>query len=477
MSNPDSAHLRRTLGLVGLVAFGLSYMSIGTIFTTYGIVNQLTEGRLPLAYVVALVAMIFTAGSYALMVRKYPVAGSAYTFSQQAFGGLTGFLTGWVLLLDYLFIPMINFMILGFYVSTQFPSIPSQVFAVAALLLVLLVNIFGISFVSKFNGTLFVFSLAKTILFVIVAAKAAVNDPNAPGLLEPFTPGAMGFDPILSGAAVLALSFLGFDAVSTLSEEARNARRDIPRAIMLTTIIGGGLFIFVSWVGALAYHPENWALVPDSMINAAGVALMSVLGGAWAPVLEIITVFSAILACIGSGLAGQASVSRILYSMGRDGTLPRQLGRLSKRFGTPVVASITVSTFALACLFLTLQQAAFMISFGALAAFVMVNLSVIRVYLFPKNGQGVRTVRGWLLYGVGPSLGVAMTLWLWTSLHPTTWIVGGAWLAIGLVIVVIKTRRFTRPMPRMEFESDTPSTEAINAYSPNREGLAASEPR
>lgn len=468
MSNTDSLHLRRTLGLVGLVAFGLSYMSIGTIFTTYGIVNQLTEGKLPLSYLVALVAMIFTAGSYALMVKKFPVAGSAYTFSQQAFGGLTGFMTGWVLLLDYLFIPMINFMILGFYVSTQFPSVPSQVFSVAALLLVLIVNVIGMNFVSKFNGVLFSVSLAKTILFVIIAAKAAVGDPSAPGLLEPFVPGATGFEPILSGAAVLALSFLGFDAVSTLSEEAKNARRDIPRAIMLTTVIGGGLFIFVSWIGALAYHPENWDLIPDSMINAAGVALMSELGGTWAPVLELITVFSAILACIGSGLAGQASVARILYSMGRDGTLPRPLGRLSRRFGTPVVASITVSVFALACLFLTLEQAAFMISFGALAAFVMVNLSVIRVYLFPKKGQANRSAKGWILYGVGPSIGLFMTVWLWASLHPTTWIVGGAWLLVGLVIVAVKTKNFRRPMPQMQFESETPSTESIDTYASDR---------
>jgi amino acid transporter len=464
VAQQEGAHLRRTLGLVGLIAFGLSYMALGTVFTTYGVVNQLTNGHLSLSYVIALVAMLFTAASYAAMVKKFPVAGSAYTYTQQAYGGIAGFLTGWVLLLDYLFIPMINFMILGFYVGTQFPSIPSQVFAFGALVLVLIFNILGIKFVNRLNGFIVAISLASVMIFVILAAKAVIGDPNAPSLLEPFIPGAEGFSPALSGAAVLALSFLGFDAVSTLSEEAKNARRDIPRAIMLTTLIGGGLFIFVSWIGALAYRPENWANIPEEMINAAGVALITELGGSLAPMLEIFVVFGSIVGCIGSGLAGQVSVARILYSMGRDGTLPKPLGFLSKRFGTPVVAAITVSVFALACLFLTLEQAAFMISFGALAAFTMVNLSVIKVYLFPKEGGADRSFKSILLYGIVPAIGVVLSIWLWTSLHPMTWLIGAIWFVIGFAILAIKTGFFRRPVPRMNFDEAEPSTEVIDAY-------------
>ena len=171
-----------------------------------------------------------------------------------------------------------------------------------------------------------------------------------------------------------------------------------------------------------------------------------------------------IAGCIGSGLAGQVSVARILYSMGRDGTLPRPLGHLSKRFGTPVVAAVTVSVFALACLFLTLDQAAFMISFGALAAFTMVNLSVIRVYLFPKEGQADRSTKTWILYGIAPAIGVVLSIWLWTSLHPATWVVGGIWALIGFTILAIKTGFFRRTVPQMTFDEDSPSTEAIDAY-------------
>ncbi|RBP64973.1 amino acid transporter [Brevibacterium sanguinis] len=460
MSQQSAPHLKRALGLVGLTLFGLSYMAVATVFTTYGIVNQVTEGRLPLAYVVALITMIFTAMSYAAMVRRYPVAGSAYTYVQQSYGGTAGFLTGWVLLLDYLFIPMINFMILGLYVGTQFPSIPTQVFSLAAVIIIYVFNVLGIKLANRFNITTVAISVATVVVFGILALKAAIGDPEAPGLIEPFIPGSDGFSPILTGAGILALSFLGFDAVSTLSEEARNPQRDIPRAIILTTLLGGGIFILISWVGALSYHPDDWSVVPQELLDAAGVVLAEHVGG---QILATLMVISSIAGCLGSGLAGQVSVSRILYSMGRDGTLPKVLGTLSKRFKTPAVATTVVSVIALSCLFLTLDQAAFMISFGALAAFSMVNLSVIRAYLFPATGDAVRTPGAIVRYGLVPLIGFGLCIWLWTSLEPFTWVIGIAWALIGLGILLVKTRFFRRPVPTLRFDEvvvDEPADES-----------------
>lgn len=460
MSKTETVQLKRELGLGGLILFGLAYMAISTVFTTYGIVNQVTEGRLPLAYTVALLTMLFTAYSYASMVRKYPVAGSAYTYSQQAFGGGVGFLTGWVLLLDYLFIPMINFMILGLYVSTQFPSVPTWIPTLLTLIAVFVFNVLGIKLVAKLNIFVIALSVASMAIFAIFAVKAAIGDPDAPGILEPFIPGSEGFSPIFAGAGILALSFLGFDAVSTLSEEAKHPRRDIPRAIMLTTLIGGVLFIVVSWVGARAYVLPDWAEAPRELIDAAGIVLAHHVAGEW---LGVLFVVFTVATCFGSGLAGQVSVSRILYSMGRDGTLPKPLSKLSGRFGTPIVAASAVSIFALLSLVLTLEEAAFMISFGALAAFAMVNLSVIRVYLFPKKGDAAeRTPLGYIKYGVAPIIGLALSIWLWTSLEPRTWVIGAIWFAVGLAILLAKTRFFTKPVPKMDL-SEGPETRVIDA--------------
>lgn len=460
MSDSTQPKLKRSLGLVGLTLFGVTYMTVITVFTTYGIVNQVTDGHLPAAYVVAVVAMLFTAASYGAMVRRYPVAGSAYTYTQQSFGGAAGFLTGWVMLLDYLFIPMINFMLIGIYLNTQFPAVPVWAFTLGALLLVLLFNVLGINLVNKVNVAIIALSVLLVIIFMVLAFKHALGGNTEISLIDPFTFGEGGIGAIASGAAILALSFLGFDAVSTLSEEAKRPRKDIPRAIVLSTLVGGLFFILVSWAGAVAYSPD-WASLSDGEIEAAGVTVMNNIGG------EAFTAFFVavyVVGAFGSGMTGQVSVSRILYAMGRDGMLPKPLSRLHQRFGTPVVAAVVVSIFALSSLFLSLDTVAFMISFGALAAFAMVNLSVIRTYLFPKGGRREpMTARSILVHGVAPLIGFALTIWLWTSLQPETWIVGGIWLLVGVAIIAIVTGGFRRPVPMMDFSEGDPTTQQIDA--------------
>ncbi|UOQ61748.1 APC family permease [Leucobacter rhizosphaerae] len=459
MSDSSQPRLKRTLGLTGLTLFGVTYMTVITVFTTYGIVNQVTDGHLPAAYIVAVVAMLFTAASYGAMVRRYPVAGSAYTYSQQSFGGAAGFLTGWVMLLDYLFIPMINFMLIGIYLNTQFPDIPVWAFTLAALLLVLLFNILGITLVSKLNMAIIGLSVILVVVFVALSFKTAFGGDASVSLIEPFTFGEGGIGAIASGAAILALSFLGFDAVSTLSEEAKNPRKDIPRAIVLSTLVGGLLFIIVSWAGSLAFQPD-WASLSQAEVDAAGTTVMDSFGVPW---MTSFFVAVYVVGAFGSGMTGQVSVSRILYAMGRDGMLPKPLSRLHQRFGTPIVAAITVSVFALSALFLSLDTVAFMISFGALAAFAMVNLSVIRTYIFPKGGRreplGARSI---IVHLIFPLIGFALTIWLWTSLQPTTWIVGAIWLAVGVVIIAIVTGGFKRPVPKMDFSEQDPTTEQID---------------
>ncbi|WP_336660469.1 APC family permease [Leucobacter sp. USHLN153] len=451
-------HLKRELGLTGLTLFGVTYMTVITVFTTYGIVNQVTDGHLPASYIVAVITMLFTAASYGAMVKRYPVAGSAYTYTQQSFGGAAGFLTGWVMLLDYLFIPMINFMLIGIYLNTQFPAVPVWVFTLVALLLVLVFNILGINLVNKVNFVIIALSVVLVVVFVALAFKEYLGGDQTVGIIEPFTFGEGGIGAIASGAAILALSFLGFDAVSTLSEEAKKPRRDIPRAIILSTLVGGFFFILVSWAGGLAFNPD-WSTLSAEQIDAAGTTVMDTFGVDW-----ITSFFVAVyvVGAFGSGMTGQVSVSRILYAMGRDGMLPRPLSRLHHRFGTPIVAAIVVSVFALSSLFLSLDTVAFMISFGALAAFAMVNLSVIRTYLFPKDGRRPEGAGAWIRYGLVPLIGFALTIWLWTSLQALTWLVGAIWLVVGVIIIAIVTGGFRRPVPKMDFSERDPSTEQID---------------
>lgn len=236
LSEPEG-HLRRALGLPSLVLFGLVYIVPLTVFTTYGIVTETTGGRLPVAYVVTLVAMGITALSYARMVVAFPVAGSAYTYTQKTFGAPLGFLTGWSLLLDYLFLPMLNYLVIGIYLEAAFPSIPAAVFIIASIALVTVLNIVGIVSVARANFVIIAVQTVFIITFVVLAL-VKVSGRGSVNLLAPFTGdgSASGLGVIFAGAAVLCLSFLGFDAVSTLTEEARRPTRDVPRAIIIATV-------------------------------------------------------------------------------------------------------------------------------------------------------------------------------------------------------------------------------------------------
>ena len=443
--------LKRALGLPGLVLFGLTYLAPVTVFTTYGLVTSITENHLPAAYLVALIAMLFTASSYGKMARAFPVAGSAYTYTQQTFGGGLGFLAGWTLMLDYLFLPMVNFMLIGLYANTQLPDVPAWVFLLGALLLTLVLNVVGITLVNRVNIVIVTVSVLLAVVFVALSLNYLGANPSSAGLIEPFLPGG-GLGAVFSGAAILALSFLGFDAVSTMSEEARNPRRDIPRAILLTTLIGGAIFIVVAWVGALVF--PDWQSFTS--VDTAGVEVMARVGG---QIFTTIFVAVYIVGAFGSGMATQISVTRIIYAMGRDGVLPRILGRLSIRFRTPVVAAVVVSLISCLGFFLALGDVFNMISFGALFAFSIVNLAVVKHFLFPRGGRiSPAHLRDWITFGVLPLIGFALTIWLWTSLVPSAFAVGLMWMGAGIIVLAIMTRGFTRKAPIMDFsEAEIPA--------------------
>jgi putrescine importer len=435
--------LRRVLGVPSLVLFGLVYMVPLTVFTTYGIVTQMTGGRLPTAYIVTLVAMVFTARSYGQMARALPFAGSAYTYSQRSFGPGVGFLTGWALLLDYLFLPMINYLVIGIYLNAAFPVIPPWVFVLASIAIVTVLNIVGVVSVARANILIIGVQAIFIVVFVALAA-GSIGQGRTVDLLAPFTGngGAGGFGPLVAGAAVLCLSFLGFDSVSTMAEETRDPKKSLPRAIMITTLIAGILFIALAYVSHLVLPSHAF-----TSVDAAALDVMTKAGGQF---LAAFFTAAYVAGAAGSALTSQASVSRILYAMGRDGVLPtRFFGRISTRSGTPVLAILAVSVVSLLALVIDLGLLAEMISFGALIAFSAVNLSVIKYYFF---GQKLRGGLHVLNYLVVPAIGVALTVWLWTSLSQRALIVGLIWLAVGFIYLLCLTRGFRRRTPMLDLK-------------------------
>lgn len=451
MTSTDTS-LRRVMGVPSLVIFGLAYMVPLTVFTTYGLVAATTGGHVPTAYLVTLVAMLFTAFSYAALVKAFPRAGSAYTYARRAFGGHVGFLTGWSLMIDYLLLPLINYVLMGIYLNAQLPGIPPWVFALAGVLLITGLNIVGITVVRNANLVLVGLQLVFAAVFVVCAVLHVLQNPGV-SLLQPLYDAGLTLPGLLAGAAMLALSFLGFDAISTLSEEARDAARTVPRAIVLTTIIGGLIFTVIAYVSTLVIPEVADIENPDAAANQ----IMELSAGRW---LEVFFLVAYIAGCIAAALASQASVSRILFAMGRDGVLPRFFARVSRRYQTPIGAAIFVGVVSLAALFADLNTVASLISFGALAAFSLVNLSVIKHFLFDERRRGGAAI---LRYGVLPGLGFALTAWLWFSLSALALTVGLVWIGVGLVWLAVLTRGFRRRPPEVEFDDEAPAPERVVA--------------
>ena len=432
---------RRHFGPFTLVLFGLAYMAPLIVLGTFGIVAQASRGATASSYVLALVALLFTAASYAKMAGLHPVAGSAYAYVSHAMGRPTGFLIGWAVTLDYLFLPMVTWLIGAAYLHDTFPMLPMPALVLAFIAITTTLNIVGFRLANGINVLLMLVQGVVLVLFVKLAIGFLGNQAPA-ALMAPLVNPATGISAIAAGAAVAAYSFLGFDAVTTLAEETREPKRTMPRAIWLTALAGGIIFIVASYVAQLV-HP-GYAFHDSS---AAGNEIAFQIGGQW---FGAVFLAGLIVAQVASGVASQAAGARLIYAMARDGVLPRGLlGRLHPRFGTPVGAVILTGLIGLLALALTVESSTSFINFGAFSAFAAVNLSVVATALRERRRMTAGTFIGWYF---APLAGAAIDIWLLTQLEPQAIKLGLIWLAVGIFILAWLTRGFRRPPPALHVE-------------------------
>ncbi|NVZ68882.1 APC family permease [Pseudomonas costantinii] len=437
------ARLQRTLSLGSVVLFGIAYMTPIIVLGTFGILAQSTAGMVPAAYLAALVAMFFTAMSYGRMASAFPVAGSAYSYVRKAISPKLGFIAGWAVLLDYLFLPMAIWLIGAAYLNSAFPSVPQWVWVLAFIGITSAINIVGLKLANGINALLMLVQFLVLIAFVALCIHYIGGDASKPlWTLTPFFNGQMQMPLIMSGAAIACYSFLGFDAVSTLTEETRDPRRTIPRAIMLITLIGGLIFVAVSYFVQIAHPSFEFANV-----DSAAYEIARNIGG---DLFVSIFLIGLIVGQFASGLSAQASGSRLLFAMGRDGVLPKSFfGTLHVRFGTPVNSILLCAVVALLALKLDVTTSTSFINFGAFLAFSLVNLSVIFHYWIGAKERGVREL---ILFLVFPGIGLVADLWLMVSLDHLAIYLGVMWLAIGLVYLGFLTRGFSQQPPEMDFQ-------------------------
>ncbi|QYX54214.1 APC family permease [Pseudomonas sp. S07E 245] len=437
---PAARRFRQSMGLPALVLFGLAYMVPLAVFTTYGLVTQMTKGHLPTAYLLTLGAMLLTAYSYGRMVQAHPYSGSVYSYTRKAFGSYFGFIAGWTLLLDYIFLPLLSYLLIGIYMSEYFPAVPAWVWVLGSISLVTFLNLIGIESITRVNWILVVVQLVFIVVFVALSVSSLSGQGEPVSLFKPFYHDGFSVPLVMTGAAVLCLSFLGFDAVSTMAEETSNPQYRIPLAIMVVSLVGGLLFLLVSYFAQQVF--PDWASFADP--DSASVDVMRRVGGEL-----LVSAFTAtyVAGCFASAMVSQASVSRVLFAMGRDGALPRVFGQLRTKKRVPASAILLVSVMSLLALVLTLDTVANMISFGALFAFSAVNLAVVKHYLVD---QQLRGPRNYLLFGVIPALGFLSTLWLWSSLSSMSFAIGLSWMGLGLLCLLGLTRAFQVKLPELQ---------------------------
>ncbi|CDR18176.1 APC family permease [Streptomyces iranensis] len=434
--------MRGDLGLLSVVAFGVAYMAPAVVTSIFGVIAATSRGAAPTAYVIATGAMLLTGLSYAKMARLHPSSGSVYTYARKELDSRIGFLAGWALLLDYLFLPMVAWLLQAVYLHAQFPAVPEWAWLVINVSLATGINVIGLKTADRINRVLLVGVTATLVILAVLCVHYGSGHGGTPAATHAFWNNTTSLSAVTAAAAVAAYAFLGFDAVSTLSEEVHDPRRTIPRSIVLTVLTGGAIFIVISFLMQWA-HPGG--AFPDE--NSAGYLVSTTVGGqTFADVANIISMLGGFASCV----AIQASTSRLMFVMGRDGALPRQIfGRLHRKLLTPVTNVLIIGLVGLLAMNLSLADATSFINFGAFLSFTLVNLCVI-AYAVRQWRSGTRHSR--VRYFLLPVAGAAVDVYLITQLGSTAVELGLGWLAIGIAWLAVVTTGFRRPAPELQLK-------------------------
>ena len=430
--------LNRALRFRHLLVYGMVFMVPIAPMGIYGFVVGPASGMVPLVYIVGVVAMFFTALSYRWMSQEFPMSGSVYSYVQRGLNAHVGFLAGWMIMADYLLAPALLYGFTGVWLNALVPQVPIWVF----IILFVAVNTFvtgrGITIAASTNFVLLAMELIALAIFVGFAIKYVFVDGGGTGglSLDPiYQPKNVDLGFIAAATSIAVLSFLGFDGISTLAEETHQPERTVGNATVAALIILGSIFILETYLAALV-QPNIKGLDPDLAFFEVG----RVAGGAF--LYYLLLIVNVIGIGIANALAAQLAISRVLYSVSRDGMLPASgfLSKVHPRYRTPFNATLFVGvvTLAIALIFSTETITKF-VNFGALTAFMALNLSVL-VYFFFRRGR--RGPKGIVLYLLFPLLGLFIIAYVWSGFDAGTFIFGFSWMAVGLVIAAVKTRGF-----------------------------------
>ena len=428
--------LKRSLGLTSLVVYGLVFISPTSPISIFGVVYNLSHGMVPLVYLVGLVAMGFTAYSYLMMARAFPIAGSVYAYAARAIGARAGFLAGWGMLLDYVLMPALVYVLCAIAVQAVFPAVPRALTIVVILGFNTTINLLGIEATARLNAFWLAVSIGFIALFVIAALLALSRGAGgahfswAP-LLQPaaLEPGA-----IFAALSVATLAFLGFDGIATLVEEARGGAAAVGRATMLSLCLATVIFVTMTWLASL-FVLGLPRFAPGEPTDAAIYGIAERIGGPW---LRLLASWKVLFAGTAAAAASQVATARLLFSMARDGRMPRVLAHVQARRRIPDRAILLVGVVNLAVALLLANQLellASLVNFGALFGFLMLHVAVIVHYRI-RCGS-----RDWPRHLLVPLAGSAVLAYVLIHMATPARIAGSSWLVLGAGVLLLSRRR------------------------------------
>ena len=426
--------LKRSLSLADLVIYGMIFMIPIAPFGVYGYVNQEAPGMVPLAYIIGMVAMLFTALSYGSMARAFPIAGSVYSYAQRGLHPNIGFLAGWLLLLDYLLIPPLLYIYAAMALNHLYPEVPKFVFIFAFLISATLVNLRGITFTARMNIVFLLAQLVVLGIFLACAWKALHGGAgNGHLTLAPlYNPTGFNFGLMMQAVSIAVLSFLGFDAISTLAEETKgDAGRSIGRAALISLLVMGGIFVAQTWLAADLAAGMGFTSADSAFYEIAAVA-----GGNW--LASLTAVATALAWGVAVSITSQAAVSRLLFGMARDGKLPKILAKVHPKYSTPHVSIYLVALLSLVICYLFIDAVdtlTSLVNFGALSGFIILHITVINFYWRRQKSRNV------LSHLISPILGFIITSAIMYNMGLQAQKLGCLWIVIGLVYLFALNRK------------------------------------
>jgi putrescine importer len=428
--------LRRTLTLWDLVLYGVIVLQPVAPMSAFGALSDRGRGHVVTAILIAMVAMLSTAISYGRMARVYPSAGSAFTYVAREIHPSAGYVTGWSMVMDYIVNPLICTIWCAGQAHEFAPGLPIWGWKIFFAVVFTILNLQGIKTSARVNAGMAAAMSGVVVVVFVTTIRYILGHPHSdPGFFSrPFyDPQTFTVSGLFGCTSLAVLTYIGFDAISTLSEEAENPKRNILLATVGTCLTIGLLSAAEVYVAQLVWPASRPFPDPDT-------AYVYVAALAWAPLFKIVGL-TLLIANFGSGLGAQIGAARLLYGMGRSNALPKSFfGKLDPKHHIPRNNVIFIGVIVLTgSFFLTFGRGIELLNFGALIAFMGVNASAFMRYF-------VRGPEKKLVNFLPPVLGFFICLGLWWSLSVPAKILGSIWMALGIAFGVWKTRGFREPL-------------------------------